>query len=101
MGARGDRGVTCWGDHALDVPADLAAGDALTLKVQRVLERYEAGGDAAACGALDTLVGQLGALTGKKVGDTEALRTALVRIRTFLGCAEVAATGHKGKPTGR
>jgi hypothetical protein len=71
--------------------------NALIVKVQRVMERYEDSGDAAACQALDSLVGQLGALTGKKVADTEALRTAVAHLRNFVGCGGGAATGHKNR----
>jgi len=69
--------------------------NALIVKVERLLSYYEGSGDADACRALDTLVGQLGALTGKKIDDTEALRDAIVRIQQFMGCDGGAATGHK------
>ena len=69
---------------------------ALTVKVERLLERYEGSGDAASCQALDTLVGQLGVLTGRKIADTEALRLAIVRLQQFIGCGG-AATGHKAQ----
>jgi len=54
-----------------------------------VLDRYEDAGDAAACRALTTLTGQLRALTGKKVPDTDAVRASLGRIREFMGCGAV------------
>jgi len=67
-------------------PLPRGVARALEVKVERVLERYEDGNDAAACRALTTLTNQLRALTGKKVTSTEAVRTSLERIRTFMGC---------------
>ena len=73
--------------------------NALTVKVeQRARPLRGLGDDASACQALDTLVGQLGALTGKKLPDTEALRTAVERIcGSSSAAAAGAATGHKSR----
>ncbi len=67
-------------------PLPRGVGHALTVKLEKVLDRYEDGNDRRACKALATLTSQLRALTGKKVPDTAAVRASLERIRTFIGC---------------
>jgi len=67
-------------------PLPRGIGNALTGKVERVLERHEDGDDAAACRALTALGNQLRALGGKKVPDTAAVRASLERIGAFMGC---------------
>jgi len=67
-------------------PLPQGIANALTVKIEKVLDRYAAGHDAAACRALSTLSNQLRALTGKKVPDTDALRTAMEHIREHMGC---------------
>ncbi len=67
-------------------PLPHGIANALTVKLEKVLGRYANGHDAAACRALVTLTNQLRALTGKRVPDTEAVRTSLGRIRAFMGC---------------
>ncbi len=79
------------GDLARELVAALGPlphgiANALTVKIEKVLDRYAAGHDAAACRALSTLSNQLRALTGKKVPDTAALRTAMEHIREHMGC---------------
>ena len=79
------------GDLARELVAALGPlphgiANALTVKIEKVLDRYAAGNDAAACRALSTLSNQLRALTGKKVPDTAALRTAMEHIREHMGC---------------
>ena len=67
-------------------PLPRGVGHALTNKVEKVLERYEAANDRGACKALGTLTSQLRALSGKKVPNTAAVRDSLARIREFMGC---------------
>ena len=66
------------------LPRGIAA--MLTLKVERVLDRYAGSHDEAACRSLARLIDQLRVLTGRRLPDTEALRDSLARIRTFIGC---------------
>lgn len=67
-------------------PLPHGIGHALTVKVEKVLARLAAGNDRKACTALDALTNQLRALTGKKVPNSAAVRTALEHIRTYLDC---------------
>ena len=67
-------------------PLPQGIANALTVKIEKAFDRYDSGHDGAACRALTTLGNQLRALTGKKVLDTTALRTAMQRIREHMGC---------------
>jgi Thrombospondin type 3 repeat len=82
-------------------PLPRGIANALTVKLEKVLDRYADGHEAAACRALATLTNQLRALTGKRVPHTEAVRTSLGRIGTFMRCGRAARCRPAPRPSGR